>query len=118
MSKYKYEVYDHHSGRVTRGDIVAAFVPTDKGARTVVKATVVAINRNTIRVSYYFKGEGYEAVLKDHQWCHIMDFDEDIWDRAYIRDLQESSAILQALYNGGVNNWEGYEVAMNPENYF
>lgn len=71
MSKYKYEVYDHPSGRVMRGDIVAAFIPTDNGTRMVAQASVSAINRNTIRVSYYFKGEKYEAVLKDHQWCHI-----------------------------------------------
>jgi hypothetical protein len=97
MGKYKYMVYDHPTGRVMRGDMVAAFVPTDKGTRFVAKATVSAINRNTVRVSYYFKGDKYEVVLKDHQWCHLMDFDEDIWDRSYVRSLQDEIDILKSV---------------------
>jgi hypothetical protein len=80
-----------------RADIVAAFIPLDKGTRIVAKATVKAINRTTIRVSYYFKGELYEAVLKDHQWCHLMDFNEDIYNRSYVKGLQDINALLTSI---------------------
>ena len=68
MYKYKYPDYEHESGMVVRGDLVAAFIPTHVG-RKVATAEVVGINANTIRVKYEFKGETYEATLKDHQWC-------------------------------------------------
>lgn len=68
MYKYKYPEYEHESGTVQRGDIVAAFIPTHVG-RKVATAEVVGINANTLRVQYEFKGETYETTLKDHQWC-------------------------------------------------
>lgn len=65
----KYTVYDHPSGRVCIGDIIAAFVPSAK-SREVKLATVTRINRLSIKAKYWDKG-WYETVLKDHQWCFV-----------------------------------------------
>ncbi len=97
MPKYKYEVYDHFSGRVMRGDRVAAFIPRDDKGRRVQQAEVVGISRNSIRVKYFFKGAFYEATLKDHQWCFIKTCEEDIYNNKYVSELQADRAKLERL---------------------
>ena len=77
MYKYKYPEYEHESGTVQRGSLVAAFIPTHVG-RKVAIAEVVGINANTIRVKYKFKGETYETTLKDHQWCFYFKVAENV----------------------------------------
>jgi hypothetical protein len=101
MGKYKYEVYDHRSGRVARGDIIAAFVPTDGGKRMVVQARVEAVNRSSIRASYYFKNELYNTILKDHQWCFIM-YEEEILVPEWLNnERKEKAAKYEALIANG-----------------
>ena len=72
----KYTVYDHPSGRVCVGDIIAAFVPAAEN-REVKLATVTKINRLSINARYWDKG-WYNTTLKDHQWCFVHAADEII----------------------------------------
>jgi hypothetical protein len=47
-------------------------------------------------------------------WClfaHVNQHIMDLYSR--IAELEEGEAILIALYNAGVDNWEGYEFAMD-----
>jgi hypothetical protein len=80
----KYTVYDHKSGRVCVGDVVAAFVPSIEG-REVKLATVTHINRLSVRVRYWDKG-WYDIVLKDHQWCLVHTKEEKIVGETVLAD--------------------------------
>jgi hypothetical protein len=109
----KYTVYDHKSGRVCVGDVVAAFVPSTEG-REVKHATITGINRLSIRVKYWDNG-WYETVLKDHQWCLVRTALEEFIDVDMLKYLQDSSEKLSKLEAAGVDNWDGYDDAVAGE---
>ena len=111
---FKYEVYDHPSGRVMRGDVVSAFVPGKDSKRFVTTAYVIGINRKSIHVRYYIQDRGYfEATLKDHQWCFIHMKDEDIIEKEDYAELLGERQLLTALYDEGVTKWEGWQKAVD-----
>ena len=107
----KYDVYDHRSGRVQRGDRVAAYVPAFKG-RVVVQADVVKINRKSITVEYYWNRRFYRATLPDHYWTLIYQDNEMILSVVDYSRLRSHSDKFINLIAAGVEEWEGYERAM------
>jgi len=107
----KYKIYDHPSGRVAVGDIIAAFVPSAKG-REVKHATVTKINRLSINAKYWDKG-WYDTTLKDHQWCYVRTAEDEFVDRDTFDELQRESLLLTSLYAEGVVDWEGWQAAVN-----
>ena len=109
----KYTVYEHPSGRACVGDVIAAFVPVAKG-REVRQASVVRINRSSIRARYWDKF-WYEVILKNHQWCFIKEKNEVIVDRDDFEKAVEDQKFLEALLAAGVDNWDGYDDAVAGE---
>jgi hypothetical protein len=41
--------------------------------------------------------------------------DEVMVDRAYLAELEKESQFLGYLYRAGVDNWEGFEIALEAQ---
>lgn len=114
MAKYKYMEYTHQNGMVVeRGDWVMAFVPSAE-SRFVTSAIITGINESSIRVEYLYKGEMYSARLLDHQWCFYKKATEVIVTEPRFLELINKESKWDALSSAGVDNWEGFEAAMDP----
>lgn len=114
MAKFKYMEYNHPSGVVVRGDWVKAFVPGEDGTRFVTSAIVTGINQTSIRVEYQYKLRLYSARLLDHQWSFYRK-EGDVWlNEHHYEKLVEKAGKYDALEAAGVDNWDGYDAAMDP----
>lgn len=108
----KDKAFEHHSGVIRVGDRVCAFVPAEDGKRFVTYATVEKINKKTITVLYSTSGGFWEITVPPRYFYLHMKYSEVLIDGDALEELEKDSHILAALQGAGVDNWDGYDEAM------
>lgn len=109
---YKYEYFDHISGRIRRGDYVVVNAPNKQNIRELTSGVVIGINKNTIKVKYLSNAVEYEATFPPRYIHVIHHSDESIVNTETFNVLCDQSDLYSALMAAGVDNWEGYKTAL------